>query len=79
MPAYFYAWTNNIRPRLTSYIKPHIITTLSIPTTWRRNAMTIDMVEIMMMHCRRHSITSWLPLRTVGDIELCSYFVLNLI
>jgi len=33
----------------SSYIKFHVTTMLSIPTTWHRNAMTIDMVEIMTL------------------------------
>jgi len=37
--------TRNIGRRLTSYIKPHVTTMLSIPTRWRRNEMTTDMMD----------------------------------
>ena len=29
-----------------SYIKPHIMTILSMPTTWRRNAITIEIMKL---------------------------------
>jgi len=32
---------------LTSYVKSRVITMLSIPTIWRRDVVTIDMVVIM--------------------------------
>jgi len=37
----------NIRHQSTSNIKPHVTMYLSIPTTWHRNPLTIDMVNIM--------------------------------
>jgi len=36
-----------LRCELTSYMEPQVTTLLSIPTTWRRNTMTIDTVKIM--------------------------------
>jgi len=57
--------TQNTRRRLTSYIKAHVMTMISIPTTWHRNAMTIDMVEIMTslrliykISCKRSVVAS---------------------
>ena len=35
-----------------------IMTMLSILTTWRRNAMTIDMAEVMMSHVPMYSVTT---------------------
>jgi len=34
--------------RLTTYIKPHATTVLSVPTKWCRNALTTHLVEIVM-------------------------------
>ena len=46
------AWKYETKPekicrRLTSYIKSHVTTLLSIHITWRLNALIIDMLQIM--------------------------------
>ena len=50
MPAYCcaYNYKNNreTRRRLNSYMKPHVISMIFVPTTWRRNVITIDIAEI---------------------------------
>jgi len=59
MPAFCALRTSQITqkrtPSMKLVIKPHIMTMLCIPTTWRRNAVTIHMVEIMTS---RHPIYS---------------------
>ena len=40
-----YGNSENMRRRLTGYIKPRVTTVLSIPTTWRGNAITKDMID----------------------------------
>ena len=39
--------------RLTSYIKPQMMIIMSVPTKWRRNAVTVDKVELINHHVYR--------------------------